>query len=198
MLPEAPALDAMLPERRRIKGYPGRRVPHPRRRRRRAPSRAAAGTARARSVSSSKAPGTGKGGLAAAERNAPDLALLDLNMPGLDGWALTRRLQAAHPTLPVIIVSANADEQAKAHDLDRVGFVTKPFEINQLLAAIQSALGLDWIYEENEPAERFHASTANHSWSNRSRPGFPWCISTTCTGSARSAMCAASRSSSTR
>ncbi|HVY99923.1 MAG TPA: ATP-binding protein [Dongiaceae bacterium] len=153
MLPEAPALDATLPERRRIKGYPGRRV------------RILAADDDERHLELLQElleplgfllEGTrdGESCLAAAEQAAPDLALLDLSMPGMDGWELTRRLQARHPTLPVIIVSANADEQAKARVLDRVGFVTKPIEINHLLAAIQSALGLDWIYEASEPMER--------------------------------------------
>jgi signal transduction histidine kinase/DNA-binding NarL/FixJ family response regulator/purine-cytosine permease-like protein len=152
MLPEAPALDGPLPERRQIKGYPGRRV------------RILAADDDAGHLELLRellAPlgfileGTRDGAscVAAAEQAAPDLALLDLNMPGMDGWELTRRLQSKLPTLPIIIVSANADEQAKARALDRVGFVTKPVELNHLLAAIQSALGLDWIYRETEPPE---------------------------------------------
>jgi signal transduction histidine kinase/CheY-like chemotaxis protein/purine-cytosine permease-like protein len=163
MLPEAPALDAMLPERRRIKAYPGRRV------------RIIAADDDERHLELLQellAPlgfllevtRDGPSCMEAAARDAPDLAMLDLNMPGMNGWELTRRLQAQHPTLPVIIVSANADEQAKAHDLDRVGFVTKPIEINHVLAAIQSALGIDWIYEEGAIAERIPAPTGNRSF----------------------------------
>jgi signal transduction histidine kinase/CheY-like chemotaxis protein/purine-cytosine permease-like protein len=95
----------------------------------------------------------GEACLAQAATNPPDLVLLDLSMPDINGWDVAARLrdQAIAP-LPIIIVSANADEKAKAGDLPRTAFVVKPIEVDQLLAAIGDALGLEWIHEA-EPVE---------------------------------------------
>jgi signal transduction histidine kinase/CheY-like chemotaxis protein/purine-cytosine permease-like protein len=82
-----------------------------------------------------------------AAANPPDLALLDLNMPEMNGWEVARRLRESARAIPIIIVSANADEQMQAHSFDDTAFVTKPIEVNHLLAAIRDALGLDWVYE---------------------------------------------------
>jgi signal transduction histidine kinase/ActR/RegA family two-component response regulator len=93
----------------------------------------------------------GADGLDLALRCAPDLVLLDLQMPGLSGWAVAERLRALAAdgagTLPkILLVSANAHEFSAgadggaAHD----GFVTKPVELEALLDAIAGQLGLDW------------------------------------------------------
>jgi CheY-like chemotaxis protein len=82
-----------------------------------------------------------------AAANPPDLALLDLNMPEMNGWEVARRLRERAQAIPIIIVSANADEQMQAHSFDDTAFVTKPIEVNHLLAAIRDALGLDWVYD---------------------------------------------------
>ncbi len=83
-----------------------------------------------------------------AAANPPDLALLDLTMPEMNGWEVARRLRESAQAIPIIIVSANADEQMQAHAFDDTTFVTKPIEVNHLLASIRDALGLDWIYDE--------------------------------------------------
>jgi CheY-like chemotaxis protein len=88
-----------------------------------------------------------------AATNPPDLALLDLSMPDMNGWEVARRLREDTQPIPVIIVSANADEQMQAHSFDNTAFVTKPIEVNHLLASIRDALGLDWIYDEETTAK---------------------------------------------
>jgi len=83
-----------------------------------------------------------------AAENPPDLALLDLTMPDMNGWEVARRLRERTQSIPIIIVSANADEQMQAHNFEDTAFVIKPIEVNHLLASIRDALGLDWIYDE--------------------------------------------------
>jgi DNA-binding NarL/FixJ family response regulator len=83
------------------------------------------------------------GALAHAE-DCPDLAcvLLDLQMPDMDGWTGLRRLRSAHPTLPVVIVSASerpADVRA-ALEGGASGFIPKGSTGRQLLAALRLVL----------------------------------------------------------
>jgi len=88
-----------------------------------------------------------------AAANPPDLALLDLTMPDMNGWEVARRLRERAEAIPIIIVSANADEQMQAHAFEDTAFVTKPIEVNHLLASIRDALGLDWVYDEETAAK---------------------------------------------
>jgi CheY-like chemotaxis protein len=83
-----------------------------------------------------------------------DLYLLDIGMPGLDGWELARHLrQALGSEAPIIMVSANAYESQRGgadgpshHD----DFVVKPADFWQLLEKIRHHLNLEWLYEEPE------------------------------------------------
>ena len=83
-------------------------------------------------------------GLQMAIDECPDLILLDIQLPGMDGFEVMRRLrlEEASRTIPVIAVSANA----MAGDIERgmaLGFVqylTKPVDLRQLLAAVEAAL----------------------------------------------------------
>ena len=51
---------------------------------------------------------TGQEGLALAERDTPDLVLLDIKMPGMDGLEALQKIKAAHEALPVVIISGHA------------------------------------------------------------------------------------------
>ena len=88
---------------------------------------------------------TGEEGLAAAERERPDLILMDIQLPGLDGYEVTRRIKG-NPELrhiPIIAVTSyelSGDEQ-KAAAAGCDGYVTKPFSPRQLLAKIEEYLG---------------------------------------------------------
>ena len=87
---------------------------------------------------------TGEEGVAAAQRERPDLILMDIQLPGLDGYEATRRIKA-NPALghiPIIAVTSYAlsgdDEKAFAAGCD--GYVTKPFSPRLLLAKIREYL----------------------------------------------------------
>jgi excisionase family DNA binding protein len=73
--------------------------------------------------------------LATIEQLAPDLVLLDVVMPGIDGWQLLQRLQERHGSIPVIMFSGSTDESAPADAADRgaQGFVGKPFDPHELV-----------------------------------------------------------------
>jgi FixJ family two-component response regulator len=72
--------------------------------------------------------------------------ITDVRMPGMDGIELQRRIRVERPTLPVILISAhyNAKVRQTAIDEGAVDFLYKPFDANELLKIIQSALSNSW------------------------------------------------------
>jgi CheY-like chemotaxis protein len=86
----------------------------------------------------------GEQGVAMAAAEAPDLIVMDLSLPGLDGWEATRRLKAAQATraIPVIALSAHAMEgdRAKALAAGCDDYDTKPVEFARLLEKIRALL----------------------------------------------------------
>ena len=87
---------------------------------------------------------TGEDGVALAETHRPDLILMDIQLPGLDGYEATRRIKA-NPELrqiPIIAVTSYAlsGDEAKARAAGCDGYVTKPFSPRQLLAKIREYL----------------------------------------------------------
>jgi two-component system KDP operon response regulator KdpE len=76
----------------------------------------------------------------ASER--PDLVLLDLAMPGLSGVEVCRRIRRGYGDVPILVLSALADEGQKVSALDAGAddYVTKPFGADELLARIRAAL----------------------------------------------------------
>lgn len=88
----------------------------------------------------------GGGGLALAQTHLPDLVLLDLSLPVLDGLEVLRRLRAAPETshIPVIAFTAHALEGAAdaARAAGCAGFLTKPAPPAQMVREIQRVLGL--------------------------------------------------------
>ena len=84
---------------------------------------------------------TGLEGVAAAERERPDLILMDIQLPGIDGHEATRRIKA-NPDLrdiPIIAVTSYAlsGDEAKAFEAGCDGYVTKPFSPRRLLAKVR-------------------------------------------------------------
>lgn len=84
---------------------------------------------------------TGQNGFIEAQARNPDLILLDLGLPDLDGTDVIRQVRE-WTKIPIIVLSARDQEQAKvsALDLGADDYVTKPFGINELLARIRTAL----------------------------------------------------------
>jgi two-component system KDP operon response regulator KdpE len=84
---------------------------------------------------------SGLQGLDVARQKPPDLILLDLSMPGMDGLAVCRELRQ-WSTAPIIVVSARGEERFKVHalDLGADDYLTKPFGADELLARIRACL----------------------------------------------------------
>ena len=83
-------------------------------------------------------------GVAAAEREHPDLILMDIQLPGIDGYEATRRIRAVPSlaTVPIIAVTSYAlsGDEAKTRAAGCDGYVAKPFSPRQLLAKIREFL----------------------------------------------------------
>ncbi len=85
---------------------------------------------------------TGPDGLIKYREQEWDLVLLDLMLPGLNGLDVLRRIRATEAGTPVILLTAKSDVEDKVAGLDLGAndYVTKPFEIDEVLARIRSAL----------------------------------------------------------
>jgi two-component system KDP operon response regulator KdpE len=88
-----------------------------------------------------RAAGDGEEALRLASLAAPDLVILDLMMPGMDGLEVCRRLRA-WSDVPIIVLSARAQERQKVQALDEGAddYLTKPFGMDELTARIRAAL----------------------------------------------------------
>lgn len=88
----------------------------------------------------------------------PDVILLDMVMPRIDGFEATRRLRQL-PTLKQVVIiamsaSAFADDQQKCLTAGCNGFISKPVEAQKLFAQLRLHLGLEWVYEDKDEVER--------------------------------------------
>ncbi|MCA1364639.1 response regulator [Bradyrhizobium sp. IC3069] len=107
----------------------------------------------------------GAGCLALAQHCRPDLFLLDISMPAMDGWAVAEALRASgHHQARILMVSASALEAHGTplaqpfHD----GYLMKPIDIPRLLATIRQLLKIEWQYGSHEVAVPFwHPETGS-------------------------------------
>ncbi len=96
--------------------------------------------------------GNGEEALLIAERELPDLILLDIMMPGIDGYDTCRRLKVNDRTapIPVIFVTAKdrADDLSKGFEVGGIDYVTKPIEPIELAARVRSAIFTKRLQDE--------------------------------------------------
>jgi two-component system, OmpR family, response regulator MprA len=80
--------------------------------------------------------------LARVERSVPDLIVLDVTMPGLDGLAVTRRLRARRLAVPILLLTARdaLEERVAGLDAGADDYLVKPFEIEELMARVRAML----------------------------------------------------------
>ncbi len=104
-----------------------------------------------------KVSSSGEHALAIAANTSPDLILLDIMMPGLDGYEVCRRLKADPETadIPVIFLTAKSDEEGeqRGFDLGAVDYITKPISPPLLLARVKAQLSLK---EARDALQRNH------------------------------------------
>jgi two-component system, OmpR family, KDP operon response regulator KdpE len=98
---------------------------------------------------------SGHAALESIDREAPDLIILDLGLPDIDGVTVCARIRESH-AMPIIVLSARGAEQDKVRALDAGAddYVTKPFGIEELLARIRVALRRMETLPPSEPIVR--------------------------------------------
>ena len=88
----------------------------------------------------------GRQALQAVERDPPDLILLDIGLPGVDGYEVCRHLRASERTqdVPVIFITALSDtaDKVRAFEAGGVDYVTKPFQVEEVLARVKAHVAL--------------------------------------------------------
>jgi two-component system KDP operon response regulator KdpE len=99
-----------------------------------------------------RAAASGASALEACAAQRPDVVLLDLAMPGLDGVEVCRRLRS-WSRIPILVLSARVHEAEKVQALDAGAddYVTKPFGTQELLARIRAALRREQARRDEEP-----------------------------------------------
>ncbi|MPY56327.1 response regulator transcription factor [Streptomyces spongiae] len=99
---------------------------------------------------------TGHAALVEAERGTPDLVLLDVTLPDLDGFEVTRRLRAAGNDVPVLFLTARTalDDRLKGLSVGGDDYVPKPFSIEEVLLRIEAILRRTGAALPPPPTER--------------------------------------------
>ena len=100
---------------------------------------------------------TGRDALALAQDDPPDLVILDVMLPGLDGLEVTRRLRADGVNVPILFVTARDTLADKLAGLTIGGddYVTKPFALTEVIARVQTILRRVGINPDDDGVLRF-------------------------------------------
>ncbi len=97
---------------------------------------------------------SGKAALAQAATYLPDLVLLDVMMPGMDGYQVCQRLKSDRTTtdIPIIFLSAldNTLDKVRAFDVGGVDYITKPFQIPEVIARVENQLVIQRLRRQLE------------------------------------------------
>lgn len=106
---------------------------------------------------------SGEEGCQLAETSTPSLIMLDLSMPGIDGFETIRRLKESSVTkdIPIVIISGSQESADKvlSFELGAMDFVAKPFDIHELRARIQSAIKIDRLMKMLEQQAQIDSLT---------------------------------------
>ena len=96
--------------------------------------------------------------LASVDLNPPDLVLLDIRMPEMDGYEVCRRLKANPKTteIPVIFISAldDIEDKVRAFGVGGVDYVTKPFQVDEVIARVETHLALRHLQQRLQESNR--------------------------------------------
>ena len=94
---------------------------------------------------------TGQEGISAVQRERPDLVLLDIKMPGMDGLEVLRKLHALDETLPVVMISGHGTTATAVEAIrsGAVDFLDKPLRSERVIVTLQNALKQSELRTEN-------------------------------------------------
>jgi len=87
--------------------------------------------------------GDGRTAISRIEAERPDAVVLDVMLPGIDGWSVLEDLHAMGDPVPIVVCSAkkDAEDMERARELGASGYVVKPFDIDRLVDAVMEAVG---------------------------------------------------------
>lgn len=79
----------------------------------------------------------GRAALALVERQHPDLIILDMRMPEMDGWEFAQRYRARYAhRVPIIVLTAARDAAQRGGEIEAEGYVAKPFDLDDLVRQV--------------------------------------------------------------
>ena len=92
----------------------------------------------------------GEEALSAINTDLPNVVLLDLKLPGMDGFSILHRIKQSHPEIEVIIITGNVDVMSgvKAMKLGAIDYVTKPFNLDEVSVLVGKAISAQKQYEQ--------------------------------------------------
>jgi DNA-binding response OmpR family regulator len=110
---------------------------------------------------------SGEDALAEFERHAYALVLLDIMLPGIDGFDVCQRLRGAGTRVPIIVLTARTHERDRVHGLDLGAddYVSKPFSVRELLARVRAQVRRDDWHADN--GEEFSFGDVKVRWRQR-------------------------------
>jgi DNA-binding response OmpR family regulator len=87
--------------------------------------------------------GDGRTAISRIQAERPDAVVLDVMLPGIDGWSVLEDLHALGDPVPIVVCSAKKDveDMERARELGASGYVVKPFDIDRLIDAVMEAVG---------------------------------------------------------
>jgi DNA-binding response OmpR family regulator len=96
---------------------------------------------------------SGEAAVAAFEQQPPDLVVLDIMMPGIDGYAVCRRIRSSS-RVPIIMLTGMGSDEEKVRGLDAGAddYVAKPFSVEELLARARAVLRRSRLVSPRHPA----------------------------------------------
>lgn len=114
-------------------------------------------------------------GLRLVQSSVPDLIVLDMRMPKMDGWQFSRELAERKIEVPIVVMTAAQDARRWAQEIGAVGYVEKPFDIDRLLDEVQRVLseqprggGTSWLsFRVPHLPPPFGARRSPGAWSSR-------------------------------
>ena len=87
---------------------------------------------------------SGEDAVRIVRRKRPDLILLDVQLPGADGWEVLNQLRAAAgPQAPVVVMTAGYNDQDHALSTGAQGYLGKPFDVEDLISTVEAHIGLE-------------------------------------------------------
>ncbi len=113
--------------------------------------------------------GEGSKGIALAESESPDIIILDLGLPDMDGFDVLKEIRS-FSNVPIIIVTVRGDEidRVRGLELGADDYIVKPFSHMELLARVKAVLRRAHMPELREGEESFHSSRLNIDFATRS------------------------------